>query len=69
MLSKQQLFDRKEWLQKLKANVLARKVVVVTLSPRGVTLAEIRAFLGRKFDAVDNGGKVTIAVKQEVASV
>lgn len=67
MLSKQQLFDRKEWLQRLKANVLARKVVRITLSPKGASLAEIRTYLGRKFDAQESNGVVTVAVKQTVA--
>lgn len=67
-LSKQAQFDRQEWLSRLRQRVSTSKVVTIKLSPKGASLAEVKSFLGSKFEFKVDGDNVTIAVKQATPS-
>ena len=64
-LTKAQLFDRREWLNKVRRDAQARKVVKVVLRPNGATFSELCRFIGPGFAVKQEGDTVMVAVKQK----
>lgn len=59
-------FDRTEWLNKIKSQVDAKKVLSLTLRPNGATIQDVKKFLGKGY-AIKNGEQPNayiLAVKQ-----
>lgn len=64
-LSKLQLRDRQEWLNKLRTQVQSKKVVQITLKPNSPTLGQFQSFMGKDIECKLEGDVLTMAVVQK----